>query len=616
MPYVLGIDIGTSFTTAAVANIDEGRNVAAPEVLRLGSHGAVVPSVIYLDDNGHVLIGDAARRRGMDRPDRVLRDFKRRVGDTVPIVAAGVSIAPEHVFATMARWVVDRAEEHEGAPPVAVMLTHPANWGGYKLALVREALAGVGLADVMVLSEPGAAARHYDSQERVNSGSTVAVYDFGGDRFDIAIVTKRDSGAFAALCRPAEIERLGGADFDDAVFAHVTASVGDDFPQPEAGDREAMIALSRVRSECVEAKEALSSDAEVSIPVVLPGMQTQVRLVRGEFESMIDASLRETIHVLKNVVQARGLDVDDLAAILLTGGSSRIPLVAELLSDELNRPIVIDADPKATIALGAALAAATALLAERNTDVVPATSAVPGTGTDAASEPVEGEPTTPTQPHRSPVRARLAAVTVAAFTAALLGTVAVLQTSDLTALIAQSTAGGSGVERSDLPTRQFLKDHTAPGTRVGPDLREPSNADPAPLVAPPSARSTANRAPDNYRPHSGADSTSPIRTSPELTSSRQPGQDPVPTSDPTPSPTSSPAPDPASSPTPTPIPSPSPTPSTNPTTSPSPTPSPSPTADPTPSPSPTGDPTPVPTAPSADPTPTPSAAQQLAASLD
>jgi molecular chaperone DnaK len=599
MPYVLGIDVGTSFTTAAVAHIDDGRSVAAPEVLSLGPRGGVVPSVMYLGDDGHVLIGEAAQRRGVGRPDRVVREFKRRIGDTVPIVAGGLSVAPEDIFATMVRWVVDRAEEREGAPPAAVMLAVPSSWGDYRLTLVREALAGVGLAGVMLLSASEAAARHYASEERMDSGSTIAVYDLGGDSFDVAIVTKTESGKFDAPCRPARIERLGGADFDDAVFAHVAASVGESFPQRDTTDPQVMVALSRVRSECIEAKEALSFDSETSIPVLLPGVQTQVRLVRGEFEGMIDGSLRETIDVLKGAAQAADMEVDDFAAILLTGGSSRIPLVAELLSDELNRPIAIDADPKASIALGAALAAGTALLEARDADR--------GADTGAGQEPKdegEDEPAVPTHRRRSLVGGRGAAVTVAAFTVALLGAVAVLQTSDLTAFIAQAGGGDNGVQQSNLPTRQFLsEDHTALGSKVGPDLGKPNEADPAPVVTPPAARSNgSNRAPNSYRPNAGSNVISPIRTSPELTSSSQ-GDNPASTSGPTPGP--APDPSPTTDPTPTPEPTPDPTPS--------PTPTPDPTPSPTPSPDPTVDPTPDPTVePSPDPAP-PLAAQQLAA---
>ena len=115
-----------------------------------------------------------------------------------------------------------------------------------------------------------------------------------------------------------------------------------------------MSAVARLRRECVEAKEALSFDTEVTIPVVLPSLRTNVRLVRVEFESMIRSSLDHTVGALTRTVSSAGLSADDLQAVLLVGGSSRIPLVSQLLSTEFRRPVVLDPHPEHSIALGAA----------------------------------------------------------------------------------------------------------------------------------------------------------------------------------------------------------------------------------------------------------------------
>ena len=478
MPYVLGIDIGTSFTAAATTRIGEGLDGPSSQPLNLGRRSDAVPSVIFFGDDGRVLVGEAAERRGVDQPDRMVREFKRRVGDTVPVIAGDLSVAPEDIFATMTRWVVDRAEEREGGPPDAITLTHPASWGGYKLALVREALAAVGLADVTLMSEPAAAALHYASQERVNAGSTIAVYDLGGGTFDIAILEKTDSETFDVRGGTGGNERLGGADFDEAVFAHVTASVGGTFPQPQTTDPTVVVALTRLRRECIDAKEALSFDSEASIPVLLPGMNTQVRIVRSEFESMIRGALHETIEELRSAIKSAGVDAEDLAAILLIGGSSRIPLVAELLSEELNRPIAIDADPKASISLGAAASAAFALREVSDADA----------GAGDRPDGVE-DGSAMSARRRASVGARVATLTAAAFAAALLVTAAVLHTSDLGTLI--SGAGDGGVAQSDLPTRQFVnaKDG-ALGAAPHPNPPGPNGVDPAPgATTPPAARS-------------------------------------------------------------------------------------------------------------------------------
>ncbi|MET1154410.1 MAG: Hsp70 family protein, partial [Arthrobacter sp.] len=107
----------------------------------MGSRAATVPSVIYLGDDGTVLVGEAAERRGTSSPERVVREFKRRIGDSVPIMVGDLCVTPESIFATVVRWVVDRTQEREGEAPESVVVSHPASWGDYKTGLIRDALA-------------------------------------------------------------------------------------------------------------------------------------------------------------------------------------------------------------------------------------------------------------------------------------------------------------------------------------------------------------------------------------------------------------------------------------------------------------------------------------------
>ncbi|MFT4470442.1 Hsp70 family protein [Arthrobacter sulfonylureivorans] len=320
----------------------------------MGSRAAAVPSVIYLGEDGTVLVGEAAERRGTSSPERVVREFKRRIGDAVPIMVGDLFVTPESVFATVVRWVVDRTQEREGQAPESVVVSHPASWGDYKIGLIRGALAAVGLANVTLLSEPEAAALHYGSQTRVPAGSLIAVYDFGGGTFDAAILRKDDTSSFTLLGRPEGLDRVGGADVDDLVFDHVAASLDGGLSGVDLSTPQARLALGRIRRECVEAKEALSADSEATIPVLLPEVQTGIRLVRTEFEGLIEHLVRDTVGSLNRALEAANVTADDLTAVLLTGGSSRIPLVAQMLSATLGRPIAIDTDPKASISLGAA----------------------------------------------------------------------------------------------------------------------------------------------------------------------------------------------------------------------------------------------------------------------
>ncbi|WP_104044977.1 Hsp70 family protein [Arthrobacter sp. ZGTC412] len=394
MSYVLAIDVGTSFTAAAIARFDQGSS-PAPESLPLGLRGTSVPSVIYFPEDGPILVGEAAERRGLDFPSRVVREFKRRVGDSVPIAVGALSLSPEDVFATMARWVAHRAEEREGEPPSEVVLTHPAAWGSHRTSVILAAMAARGLENVTLISEPEAAALYYASQVRVEDGSTIAVYDLGGGTFDTAVLRKAGSRRFELVGRPEGIENLGGADFDAEVFRYVSDHTGDVLSKLNPADAGVRAALARLRRECVEAKEALSGDSEATISVLLPGVQQQVRLVRSEFEALVGDPVRDTVDALEQSLAGMELKPADLSAVLLIGGSSRIPLVAQLISEQLDRPIAVDADPKSSICMGAAVSAVLARAevpeAKEATAAAPAEAGITAVGL-AAAEHFPGRP--------------------------------------------------------------------------------------------------------------------------------------------------------------------------------------------------------------------------------
>jgi actin-like ATPase involved in cell morphogenesis len=351
LTYHLGIDLGTTFTAAAVARPDGQVQMAG-----LGDHGTAVPSVLHLRADGQLLVGEPALRRATEEPDRVARESKRRVGDTTPLVLGGTPVSAELLQGRLARWVVDRVGEREGAWPTSITVTHPASWGAYKLDLLRGALRQVDLGDARLLPEPVAAATAYAAERDLGPGTRIAVYDLGGGTFDACVLQRADNGRhFEVVGSPEGIDRLGGIDFDEAIFSHVRASLGDALEGLDADDPASRAALIHLRRECVAAKHALSADSDASIAVLLPTVRTGVRLTRSEFEDMIRPALAETVVALRRSIRSAGVEAADLASVLLVGGSSRIPLVSQLVATELGRPVVVDAHPKDAIALGAAI---------------------------------------------------------------------------------------------------------------------------------------------------------------------------------------------------------------------------------------------------------------------
>ena len=364
MSYVLGVDLGTTYTAAAISR---GGRLAMVE---LGTRTTTIPSVLYLRPDGTFLVGEPAVRRMLAESDRIAREFKRRFGDETPLLVGGAPFSAEACTAALLSWVVAVVSEREGGPPDAVAVAHPANWGEFRLELLRGVLRQARIGAGALVPEPVAAVAHYAATARVPEGGVVAVYDFGGGTFDAAVVRCTASG-FNLLGRPEGIEHLGGVDLDVAVFAHVVRSVG---VSPQAGqdtDPELLAALARLRAECVAVKEVLSSDTEAQIAVQLPGMApTEVRLTRAELEEMIRPSVVRTIDGLQLALDSAGVSPAELAAVLLVGGSSRIPLVGRMVTEALGRPVALDAHPKHPVALGAALLLGTGA-------VIPTTSSPP-----------------------------------------------------------------------------------------------------------------------------------------------------------------------------------------------------------------------------------------------
>ena len=346
MEYSLGVDLGTTWTAAVV---DDGEELRP---LMLGDQGPAIASVIARDGDGFVF-GSAAERQILAAPASGVRDVKRRVGDSAPIIVAGAPYSADALMGAMLAHVVEVATQELQGPPERVALTHPAAWGEYKLDVLRAAALAAGIADVELLPEPTAAAMHYATLGKIEPGEIVGVYDFGGGTFDAAVVRRGDDG-FEVLGTPEGIERLGGIDLDQAVLAHVDAAVDGKLRELDREQPEVRQSLARLRDECVRAKEALSADTDTTIPVDVPGLQTTVRLTRAEFEAMVRPRLDETMVALERSVSSAGFGYADLASVLLVGGSSRIPVVSEVLGATTGRPTAIDAHPKLVVASGAA----------------------------------------------------------------------------------------------------------------------------------------------------------------------------------------------------------------------------------------------------------------------
>ena len=353
MTYCLGIDLGTTYTAAAIAR--GGR----AEVATLGYRMTSIPTVVVLTEDGTFLVGDPAERRATSSPERLAREFKRRVGDPTPLLLGGTPVSVDRLLAEVLGFVHRSVSQTEGGPPAATVVTHPANWGPFKRDVLVQGMKLAGIPDARLLPEPVAAATWYARAERLAPGATVAVYDLGGGTFDTVVLEMGRDGAFTVRGEPEGIERLGGVDVDAAVMGHVLRVIGAEAKGFDPTDPATLIAMAQLRRDCVEAKEALSSETTVTIPVLLPTLRDQVLLQRQEMEALIAPLLAPTTRALARAVASAGLRPDQPDAVLLVGGASRTPLVAREVGMALGRPVAVDAHPKHPVAMGAALVAET-----------------------------------------------------------------------------------------------------------------------------------------------------------------------------------------------------------------------------------------------------------------
>lgn len=239
-----------------------------------------------------------------------------------------------------------------GGPPDSVVLTHPANWSTFKVELLLQAADLADVSSATTCVEPVAAARQYVESHPTVAGSRICVFDLGGGTFDVAVL-ERTPGGFEVIGTPTGIEHLGGIDFDEALFHRVLDSAGIALADLDPDDPTIDGSLTRLRQDCVDAKEALSTDVVVNVSTRTAGRDIDIRLTRGEFDDLIRPAVRDTLRATDRALRSAQTSPEDLTAFVVVGGSSRIPFITESLISAYRRPIVRTTHPKHDIALGA-----------------------------------------------------------------------------------------------------------------------------------------------------------------------------------------------------------------------------------------------------------------------
>nr|BFF27854.1 hypothetical protein GCM10025732_58190 [Glycomyces mayteni] len=348
-PVWLAVDLGTTHTVAVI-----GRGGAEPRSL-LFDGSPLLASGVFLDAAGELHTGRDAQRLAAADPGRFEPHPKRRIDDGT-VLLGDREIPVEELLATGLRRVADEAAA-SGMKPTDTVLTCPADWGPVRRATLEAAAALAGLGEVRLLPEPIAAATYCAEVlgQEIPVGGTVAIFDFGGGTFDVAVVRRDDQGlrtlAFGGL------DDLGGLDVDMALAAHLGRVIAGRDPElwqrlsePEttADLRDRLAFWGEVRA----AKEMLSRTS--TAPVALPGHNPMgLHLTRDELTSLADPLVARAVDETRRTVERAGVAPAQLTAVLLVGGSSRMPLVATRLHSRLGVAPSVPEQPELPVAFGA-----------------------------------------------------------------------------------------------------------------------------------------------------------------------------------------------------------------------------------------------------------------------
>jgi len=351
MSAIIGIDLGTTYSAAAI--VRDGVPVIIP-------HGdeRIMPSVVSVTPQDGVLVGTPARNQYVLYPERTARSIKRSMGQDVTVTLGERAYTPQEVSALILRELKRVAEAELGEPVERAVITVPAYFSDAARQATREAGEIAGFSVERIINEPTAAALAY-GLDRAGERQLVAVYDLGGGTFDVSII-ELDAGVVEVRASHGDTH-LGGDDVDEALVTFLADHFQQEYGVDPRGDRRALARLTRAAE---AAKIDLSSRpfARVREEYLLTEggrpLHLDVEVARADFEGLISDLLEGTLRSLDAALAGAGVTAADLDHILFVGGSTRIPLVGQMVYAHTGIEPETAINPDEAVALGAAVQAA------------------------------------------------------------------------------------------------------------------------------------------------------------------------------------------------------------------------------------------------------------------
>ncbi|MHC4759138.1 MAG: molecular chaperone DnaK [Planctomycetota bacterium] len=374
MGKIIGIDLGTTNSVVAVM---EG---SAPKVLVNSSGSRLTPSVVGFTDKGERLVGQIARHQQVTNPENTVFSIKRFMGrrhnevsseeKIVPykivggpeeLVKVGVrdkQYTPPEISAMILQDLKKTAEDYLGEQVTSAVITVPAYFNDSQRQATKDAGAIAGLKVERIINEPTAAALAYGTEKQ--KSAKVAVFDFGGGTFDVSILDiggfEEEGGVVEVLSTNGDTH-LGGDDLDEVLINHLA----DEFKTKEGIDlRDDPMAHQRLKEAAEKAKCELSTqvEANVNLPFITADASgpkhLQMTISRSKFEALAEPILERLKNPCRQAIEDAKISTNEIAEVLLVGGSTRIPKVQEIVKDIFDKEPNRSINPDEVVALGAA----------------------------------------------------------------------------------------------------------------------------------------------------------------------------------------------------------------------------------------------------------------------
>ncbi|ASN38502.1 MAG: molecular chaperone DnaK [Paeniglutamicibacter terrestris] len=355
MSRAVGIDLGT---TNSVVSVLEG---GEPTVIANAEGNRTTPSVVAFSKSGEVLVGDIARRQAVNNIDRTIASVKRHMGTDWTVNIDDKKYTAQEISARTLMKLKADAESYLGEKVTDAVITVPAYFNDAERQATKEAGEIAGMNVLRIVNEPTAAALAY-GLDKGKEDELILVFDLGGGTFDVSLLeVGKDEDDFSTIQVRATSgdNRLGGDDWDQRVVDWLLAQA----KQKGADLSKDKIALQRLKEAAEQAKKELSSATSTNISLQYLSVTSDgpvhldEHLSRAKFQELTNDLLERTRKPFKDVIAEAGVKVSEIAHVILVGGSTRMPAVAELVKELAGKEANKGVNPDEVVAVGAALQA-------------------------------------------------------------------------------------------------------------------------------------------------------------------------------------------------------------------------------------------------------------------